>query len=465
MEQGKEKNFSLTICLCDLLIFVISYLLANYLWLVLWRGEEMNFVNVGTLLSSFIATIFLFGQNRDFSYRNNIEELLAILKNVFIFAVMVVLVLFLMKRLDRMSRGVFSLLLIFDVLFDYLARSILKKQRVRKRKRNVAKLLLISKGKNAEKIIRNLEKESFTERIAACYLVDNADGKTEIAAVPVLSSAEEMLEYARREIVDEVFIALSSHGYGFLKSYVKEFEKMGITVHIGVKVQEELEQYNKRIQLMGSYPVITFAMNFYSGEKLAVKRLMDVAGGIVGSLLTLVVMFFLFPIIKLDSPGPILFKQKRVGKNGRFFYIYKFRSMYVDAETRKKELMKQNEMKGQMFKMTNDPRVTRVGRFIRATSIDELPQFFNVLRGDMSLVGTRPPTVDEFMQYDKHHKRRLSIKPGITGMWQVSGRSDIEDFEEVVRLDLYYIDNWSLTLDIKLLLKTVAAVLKRTGSR
>ena len=145
--------------------------------------------------------------------------------------------------------------------------------------------------------------------------------------------------------------------------------------------------------------------------------------------------------------------------------MYKFRSMYRDAEERKKALMEQNEMKGLMFKMTDDPRITKVGRFIRATSIDELPQFFNVLKGDMSLVGTRPPTVDEFMQYAGYHKRRLSIKPGITGLWQVSGRSNIEDFEDVVKLDLEYIDNWSLALDIKILFKTVLVVFKKDGSR
>ena len=139
--------------------------------------------------------------------------------------------------------------------------------------------------------------------------------------------------------------------------------------------------------------------------------------------------------------------------------------MYPDAEKRKKELMDKNEMSGLMFKMTGDPRITKVGKFIRKTSLDELPQFFNVLKGDMSLVGTRPPTVDEYKQYETYHKRRLSTKPGITGMWQVSGRSDIEDFEEVVRLDLKYIDNWSLGLDIKIIFKTVMVVLGKGGAK
>ena len=143
---------------------------------------------------------------------------------------------------------------------------------------------------------------------------------------------------------------------------------------------------------------------------------------------------------------------------------YKFRSMYMDAEERKKELMEQNKMQGLMFKMDDDPRITPIGKFIRKTSLDEFPQFINIFKGDMSLVGTRPPTVDEFEQYDAHHKSRLAIKPGLTGLWQVSGRSEITDFDEVVRLDQEYIENWSLVLDLKILLKTVVVVLKGKGA-
>ena len=191
---------------------------------------------------------------------------------------------------------------------------------------------------------------------------------------------------------------------------------------------------------------------------------MDVAGGIVGSLVTVLLCLVIVPAIHLESPGPAIFKQVRIGRNGRRFCIYKFRSMYMDAEERKKELMKKNEMKGLMFKIKDDPRITKVGKFLRKTSLDEFPQFFNVLKGDMSLVGTRPPTEDEFLQYEEHHKRRLSLKPGITGLWQVSGRSDIHDFEEVVSLDLEYIDKWSVWLDIRLLIQTVYVVLFHRGA-
>ena len=161
----------------------------------------------------------------------------------------------------------------------------------------------------------------------------------------------------------------------------------------------------------------------------------------------------------------VIFKQVRVGQNGRHFKIYKFRSMYVDAEERKKELMAQNEIAGGvMFKMKDDPRITRVGKVIRKFSIDELPQFFNVVQGTMSLVGTRPPTIDEVEKYQRNQWRRISIKPGLTGMWQVSGRSNVQSFEEIVEMDLNYIDNWSLTLDIKIILKTVLVLLKHNDA-
>ncbi len=182
-------------------------------------------------------------------------------------------------------------------------------------------------------------------------------------------------------------------------------------------------------------------------------------------------------MIKIASPGPIFYSQERVGLNGKRFNIFKFRSMYMDADERKKELMKQNRVKdGMMFKMEFDPRVignkvlpdgtkkTGIGEFIRRTSLDEFPQFFNVLGGSMSLVGTRPPTVDEWEKYEYHHRARLSCKPGITGLWQISGRSEITDFEKVVELDTEYISNWSLGLDVKILFKTIGVVLGHKGA-
>ena len=211
--------------------------------------------------------------------------------------------------------------------------------------------------------------------------------------------------------------------------------------------------------------MITYHTISLNNWELLVKRIFDIIFSVIAIIITSPVMLLTVVAIKLDSPGPALFKQVRVGKNGRHFKIWKFRSMYIDAEEMKHKLLSQNEVKdGMMFKMKNDPRITRVGRVIRKLSIDELPQFFNVLSGSMSFVGTRPPTLDEVEKYQTNQWRRISIKPGITGMWQVSGRSNIKDFNEVVKLDVQYIDSWNLLLDLKLLLKTVSVVFAHNDS-
>ena len=241
---------------------------------------------------------------------------------------------------------------------------------------------------------------------------------------------------------------------------------MGITIHIKLARVAD-DSSNQIVEKLEGYTVLSTSINMVSAGQLIFKRTMDICGGLVGMLLTGIIFIFVAPIIYVKSPGPIFFKQVRIGKIGKKFNIYKFRSMYMDAEERKKELMAQNDIKdGMMFKMDNDPRIIKgIGNFIRDYSLDEFPQFSNVLKGDMSLVGTRPPTVDEWEKYEMHHRSRLAFKPGLTGMWQVSGRSNITDFEEVVRLDTEYIKKWSPGLDIKILFKTVAVVLGKVGSK
>lgn len=189
------------------------------------------------------------------------------------------------------------------------------------------------------------------------------------------------------------------------------------------------------------------------------KRIIDIVGALVGLFITAILFIPIAIAIKRDSPGPLLFSQTRCGWMGKKFKLWKFRSMVTDAEARKHEV--KNEAEGAIFKAANDPRITRVGRFLRRTSLDELPQFWNVLEGSMSLVGTRPPTPDEIDQYDIPEWRRLDVKPGITGEWQVHGRSSIKSFEDIIRLDLRYQRNWSLWYDIQLMLKTVKVVFSK----
>ena len=247
---------------------------------------------------------------------------------------------------------------------------------------------------------------------------------------------------------------------------------MGVTVYQKL-TEPENDIYNPKIENFAGYVVMSSGISSASVGERFLKRLMDIVGSLVGLAITGILFLFIAPAIKILSPGPVIFSQVRIGKNGRQFKIYKFRSMYMDAEERKKELEARNQMQGNMFKLYDDPRIIGsgpdgkrhgLGWFLRKTSIDEFPQFWNVLKGDMSLVGTRPPTVDEWEKYQYHHRGRLAMKPGITGMWQVSGRSNITDFEEIVKMDMEYIQNWDIGQDIKILLKTFGVVLKGEGS-
>mgnify|MGYP000884651320 FL=1 len=271
------------------------------------------------------------------------------------------------------------------------------------------------------------------------------------------------LEYVKRHQVDLVIFSVNHLARKKIEHLIEAFSEMGIDSLITID-SFAIETLETKLEDFGTTNVIRLSPRIFTDGELLLKRLMDIAGALVGCFICLIFGLIVAPLIFLEDPGPIIFKQKRVGRNGKFFYIYKFRSMYQDAEAKLQTLKDQNEMQGFMFKMKNDPRITKIGKILRKTSIDELPQFFNVLEGSMSLIGTRPPTVDEYNQYSAHHKRRISIKPGITGLWQVSGRSEITDFEEIVRLDCFYIDHWSITGDIKILLKTFAAVFTGKGS-
>ena len=271
------------------------------------------------------------------------------------------------------------------------------------------------------------------------------------------------LEYVKRHQVDLVIFSVNHLVRRKIEHLIEAFSEMGIDSLITID-SFAIETLETKLEDFGTTNVIRLSPRLFTDRELLLKRLMDIAGALVGCFICLIFGLIVAPLIFLEDPGPIIFKQKRVGRNGKFFYIYKFRSMYQDAEAKLQTLKDQNEMQGFMFKMKNDPRITKIGKILRKTSIDELPQFFNVLEGSMSLIGTRPPTVDEYNQYSAHHKRRISIKPGITGLWQVSGRSEITDFEEIVRLDCFYIDHWSITGDIKILLKTFAAVFTGKGS-
>ena len=356
---------------------------------------------------------------------------------------------------------------VINTVITYIVRIAFKSymRRYYSKSRSSDKVMIVTSGKDAEHVMKQIETDAaWSYEISAIALIDEDRVGENIHGVQVVAKEEDVIDVARQSAVDVVLLYCPHMNNQELELMVQSFLAMGIVCHNCVE-QFGFEIPCSSVGKFAGMPVMTYVMTEMDYRRMMIKRLMDIVGASVGVLITLVFTPFVALAIKLESKGPVFFSQVRIGKNGRRFKMYKFRSMYIDAEERKKELMAQNEVKGLMFKMDNDPRITKVGQFIRKTSIDELPQFFNVLKGDMSLVGTRPPTVDEFEQYNIYYRRRLSITPGLTGMWQVSGRSDIKDFDDVVKLDLKYIDEWSLKQDVKILIQTVGVVLFGRGSK
>lgn len=475
MNQSKEKIQNLMLYVADAVSLVLSYVLAGGIWLVVYKGiRDISLLGdildgeIDSILISYVFVILFFNMNRDFIKRGKFEELKYVFKMNLMFTMILGVLLFLKGGRGSIPRGVYLLMPAVNMVMMYVFHIFLKFYllRIRKMGRKSNKVILITTSDRAVEVLKGINyQHNWQMRIEGIILIDSSKKQGDINGIPVVAGYDDMMDYCRTEVVDEILISLAYDRGESLKSLMMELEDMGIVVHLSIRELGEFNEFNKTLGMFGNIPVVTFANTFHDDNKLFLKRIMDIAGALIGLALTGIVAVFVVPVLMIESPGAPIFKQKRVGKNGRYFSIYKFRSMYKDAEARKKELMDKNEMSGLMFKMTDDPRITKVGKFIRKTSIDELPQFFNVLKGDMSLVGTRPPTVDEFKQYEGHHKRRLSMKPGITGLWQVSGRSDIEDFEEVVRLDLQYIDNWSVGMDIKIILKTVGVILFGKGAK
>ena len=474
MEQSKEKIASILLYLVDIISLLASYLLAGVIWLVMYKrmddsttGTIIGF-EVGALILSYAFIIIFFNANGNFFKRDKFNEFLNVTKINLMFASLFSVILFAKKSADIFSRGVYFLMIIINILLMFIMHIILKYYltRVRIKSKRIDRFLVVTYSDRVDSIVKRVSKRSeWNRKIDGLVILDKDMTGEEINGIPVVAGSNDMMDYVKLQIMDEVLLDVPMYEYHHLKARLMELESMGVIVSISINQLDDFDEFKKTLGMIGDVPVVRFANVFHEDNKLLVKRLMDIIGALIGIALTVVVTIFLAPILLIESPGPLLFKQKRVGRNGRYFYMYKFRSMYRDAEERKKELMDKNEMNGLMFKMTDDPRITKVGKFIRKTSIDELPQFFNVLKGDMSLVGTRPPTVDEFKQYEGHHKRRLSMKPGITGLWQVSGRSDIEDFEEVVMLDLQYIDNWCVTEDIKIIFRTFKVILFGKGAK
>lgn len=472
----KHADFIVLDMICLQLAYVLAYAISGYGFnpygIIIYRNMAV-FLELADLI-----VIFAYGTMKSVLKRGYYRDFVVTVKHSIMIGALAILYLFLLQQGQAFSRLTLILTVVIYLVLTYVVRELWKKL-LRKQMADGGerKLLIITSEDVAEQVVSNMQENNYARYSIAGVVVIDADwtGRT-INGIPVVANEENAAMYVCQEWIDEVLIVISEV-LPYPSELIEKLTETGVTVHLNLAKITNVTGKKQFVEKVGNYTVLTTSINYASTKQLMLKRLMDIAGGLVGCILTEIICIFVGPAIYIASPGPIFFAQERVGKNGKKFKMYKFRSMYMDAEERKAELMKDNKLgDGKMFKLDFDPRVignkilpdgthkTGIGDFIRRTSLDEFPQFFNVLKGDMSIIGTRPPLISETSLYELHHRARLAIKPGITGMWQVSGRSDITDFEEVVRLDKEYIENWNIGMDIKILFKTVLVVFKKDGS-
>jgi exopolysaccharide biosynthesis polyprenyl glycosylphosphotransferase len=376
---------------------------------------------------------------------------------------------------DRISRlwvlffGIFSCLFLLSEKIGLRVTS----RYVRLKGFNYRTVLIVGTGPAALKIADSLHSHRYWGfRILGFIATGNGNGNGNgnghgaaegyIGPYPVLGEIDDISRIVESNVVDDVLFAVHRRDLDRLEDLFLSLQEQGIRTRFAMDL---FPHTRARVQLeeMDGIPLLSFATTPTSQIKLMSKRTLDVAVAALVMLLGMPVVLMIALLIKVTSGGTVLFRQTRCGLNGRFFTLYKFRTMVEDAEERRRELLHLNEMNGPVFKLRSDPRVTWLGRFLRRFSLDELPQFWNVLRGDMSLVGPRPPIPEEVAKYQRWQRRRLAMKPGLTCLWQISGRNNL-DFDRWMQLDLEYIDSWSPTLDFKILLKTIPAVLSGKGA-
>ncbi len=370
--------------------------------------------------------------------------------------------------LRQLSRAWFILFGVLSAVFILLEKILLRMiaRYVRAKGLNYRTILIVGTGRRALEVARKITEHKYWGYKILGFVSDghrlpNGWGRYRIFGfVPDLKTLLEDRNFP--EPIDEVVFAVTRKKLDEMKQIFLMCEELGIRTRVAMNF---FSNRVARIELeeLEGIPFLTFTTTPSDETQLAFKRLLDVSVSAILLLLTMPALVIAALAIKLTSPGSILFKQERIGLNGRIFTLYKFRTMIDHAHELRGEVSHLNEMSGPVFKSATDPRVTRVGRILRRFSLDEIPQLWNVLKGDMSLVGPRPPIPEEVKSYHRWHRRRLSMKPGLTCLWQVSGRNTI-DFDRWMQLDLQYIDNWSPSLDLKILLRTIPAVLSGRGA-
>jgi len=464
--------------LIDIVMLELCYFLAYYLrhhMMFEFSGSAYNVMVLLILMLSIFSGGVLHNYQKILQ-RGYMNELGYVIRHVTVVTAGLVLYLFIVKDSGVFSRLVLGYFYVISIVALYIVRitykAVLRKKNTTGYNRRKA-LLFVSSDIPTDKI-EKLKKD--VSRIVSISGIA-VSGETKeygdtFCGIPVFAYSEDLADKIRSQWLDEIFVLLNSRDSEKNADTLKELSVMGITMHYVLNV-ENTRYSSKSIEKMGDSYFLTESIHIITFGQAVVKRIIDIIGALIGLVITGILTIIVGPFIYRADPGPIFYKQKRIGRNGRVFNMFKFRSMYQDADRRKAELMKKNEMNGLMFKMKDDPRILGsgedgtkhgIGWFIRTTSIDEFPQFLNVLLGQLSLVGTRPPTLDEWNQYESHHRARMAVKPGITGLWQVSGRNNVTDFEDVVKLDLQYINNFSIKEDFRILFRTIKVVLKHEGA-
>ena len=447
----------------DLTIIIVIYIAAFFLTPAR-KTEDILFSYI-VMLPSFCIVFFLFMNYYRMYNKATLMYTDLVLKNTAFSFLLTSVVLFM--YLFLLYNTTFSrMFLLFFISAAFIAIMVEKMILLRIRKvitprNNTIYVGDVSGNPNEYKeFLRHAQLSSFS-----IFVVGYIDiSETNSAGETCLGNINDFENILRNHPCFQVVFSQSAMGKYNLEPFLSITNEMGVVSRILLDVCRNTN-YNWYVSSFGLFPMLTYYNKSIDPFLLAIKRFIDIIGSLLGIILSSPIMLITAIAIKINSPGPVLFRQQRVGLNGKIFNILKFRSMVTDADKHLQELMAKNEMgDSRLFKIKDDPRITKVGKFIRKTSIDELPQFFNVIKGEMCLVGTRPPTVSEVSQYDRRHLRRISIKPGITGIWQTQGRNNIKDFEQVVQMDLYYIDNWSLYLDFKLMLKTIIVLLNNKGA-